>query len=274
MATGGKSAAAARPDRARAGRARAGAARRAAAVMAAVAVTGCAATGDAGTDGETLTVFAAASLTEPFTALGREFEAARPGVRVRFGFGGSSTLARQITEGAPADVFAAASPATMAQVTRAGDAAGTPRTFARNRLVIAVPKDDPGRVRDVRDLARPGLKVVLCAAPVPCGAAAEKALGAAGVSVAPVSREQDVKAVLAKVRMGEADAGLVYRSDVKAAASQVAGIEFAASARAVNDYPIVRTANAPEAALADGFLGLVLSARGRDVLARAGFEVP
>lgn len=243
------------------------------AALVGVAVAGCAATGDAG-GGRTLTVFAAASLTEPFTALGRTFEAARPGVRVRFNFGGSSTLARQITEGAPADVFAAASPAVMAPVTGAGDAAGAPGTFARNRLVIAVPKDDPGRVGGVRDLARPGLKVVLCAVPVPCGAAAEKALGAAGVEVEPVSREQDVKAVLTKVRMGEADAGLVYRSDVKAAASQVKGIEFAASAQAINDYPIVRVAEAPEPALADAFLALVLSAQGRGVLTRAGFEVP
>ncbi|TYB44786.1 molybdate ABC transporter substrate-binding protein [Actinomadura chibensis] len=224
--------------------------------------------------GGTLTVFAAASLTETFGALGKAFEASHPGVRVRFAFGGSSTLARQITQGAPADVFAAASPATMKTVTDAGDAAGMPRVFTRNRLVIAVPGNDPGRVRGLGDLARPGLKVVLCAVQVPCGAAAEKALGAAGVEVKPVSREQDVKAVLTKVSLDEADAGLVYRTDAKAAAGKVKGIEFPESARAVNDYPIVEVAKAPRSALAKEFIGLVLGPRGRDALTRAGFEAP
>ncbi|MEU9839884.1 molybdate ABC transporter substrate-binding protein [Actinomadura sp. NPDC048032] len=251
-----------------------------AAVLALTLLAGCGDVGGEGSSGSgkpggaTLTVFAAASLTEAFTALGKTFEDAHPGVRVRFQFGGSSTLAQQITQGAPADVFAAASPATMRTVTGAGDASGQPRVFARNRLVIAVPKGDPAKVAKVGDLGRPGLKVVLCAVQVPCGAAAGTALAAAGVEVEPVSREKDVKAVLTKVGLGEADAGLVYRTDVKAAGGEVAGIEFPEAAKAINDYPIVEVARAPHGALAKEFIQLVVGEQGRSVLSRAGFEGP
>ncbi|MFA1548184.1 molybdate ABC transporter substrate-binding protein [Actinomadura chokoriensis] len=231
-------------------------------------------TGGGAAGGGTLTVFAAASLTETFTALGKKFEGSHPGVRVRFNFGGSSTLAQQITQGAPADVFAAASPATMKTVTDAGDASGTPRVFTKNRLVIAVPQDNPGKVATVGDLSRRGLKVVLCAVQVPCGAAAQTALEAADVEVEPVSREQDVKAVLTKVGLGEADAGLVYRTDAKSSGGKVMGIEFPEAAKAINDYPIVEVAKAPNGALARDFIALVLGEQGRAVLTRAGFEGP
>ncbi|GAA3508348.1 molybdate ABC transporter substrate-binding protein [Actinomadura keratinilytica] len=247
---------------------------------AALALSGCGdvdgGSASAGADkgGKTLTVFAAASLTETFTALGRTFESSHPGVKVRFNFGGSSTLAQQIVQGAPADVFAAASPATMKTVTDQGAASGQPTVFAGNRLVIAVSGKVEGKVEGLPDLAGRGLKVVLCATQVPCGAAADKALRAGGVKVTPVSREQDVKAVLTKVRMGEADAGLVYRTDVRAASGQVTGVEFAESAEAVNDYPIAPLAEAPQPALAKEFVGLVLSRQGRTVLTRAGFEAP
>ncbi|MFI6522658.1 molybdate ABC transporter substrate-binding protein [Spirillospora sp. NPDC050679] len=241
---------------------------------------GCGDTGDkasSGSGGKTLTVFAAASLTETFTALGRTFEGSHPGVKVRFNFGGSSTLAQQIVQGAPVDVFAAASPATMKPVTDDG-AAAKPQVFAKNRLVIALPAKEAGKgageVARLADLARPGLKVVLCAEKAPCGAAAEKALAAGGVRVEPVSREQDVKAVLTKVRMGEADAGLVYRSDARSAAADVRGVEFPESAGAVNDYPIAALAKAPQPGLAEEFVRLVLSRQGRDALTRAGFESP
>ncbi|WP_211329025.1 molybdate ABC transporter substrate-binding protein [Thermomonospora umbrina] len=245
------------------------------AVLLPIGLTGCGDTEDSeGAASRTLTVFAAASLTESFTALGRTFERTHPGVDVRFSFGGSSTLAQQIAQGAPADVFAAASPATMKPVADDGLTSGAPRTFARNRLVIAVPPGDRGRVRTLRDLARGGLKVVLCAPQVPCGAAARTALAAAGVEVTPVSQEQDVKAVLTKVRMGEADAGLVYRTDVRAAGADVAGVEFPESARAINDYPIAVLAEGRQPGLARRFADLVLSARGRATLAGAGFEVP
>ncbi|MGH3243475.1 MAG: molybdate ABC transporter substrate-binding protein [Spirillospora sp.] len=227
-----------------------------------------------GKGGGTLTVFAAASLTETFTSLGRTFEGSHPGVKVRFNFGGSSTLAQQITQGAPADVFAAASPTTMKTVTDAGDAAASPQVFTKNRLVIAVPKDNPGRVATVGDLSGPGLKVVLCAVQVPCGAAAQMALAAAKVEVEAASREQDVKAVLTKVGLGEADAGLVYRTDVRAAGGKVTGIEFPEAAQAINDYPVVEVAKAPQGALAKEFIRLVLGPQGTAVLTRAGFEAP
>ncbi|MEV5571613.1 molybdate ABC transporter substrate-binding protein [Spirillospora sp. NPDC052269] len=227
-----------------------------------------------GSPGRTLTVFAAASLTETFTRLGKDFEGTHPGLRVRFNFGGSSTLAQQITQGAPADVFAAASGTTMKTVSDAGDAAGQPTVFARNRLVIAVPKGDPGKVRALADLAAPKLKVVLCAEQVPCGAAAKQALAAANLTVKPVSQEQDVKAVLTKVRLGEADAGLVYRTDAKSAAGQVEGIEFPEAAEAVNSYPIAALAKAPQSATAREFVQFVLSPQGKAALSEAGFESP
>ncbi|MBA9006388.1 molybdate ABC transporter substrate-binding protein [Thermomonospora cellulosilytica] len=249
------------------------AARTVAALALAVAAAGCGDAGRTGGGGATLTVFAAASLTESFTELGRAFERSRPGVRVRFSFAGSSTLARQIAEGAPADVFAAADQNAMRTVAGARRTAA-PRVFARNRLVIAIAPGNPGGVRSLRDLAGRRVKVVLCAAPVPCGAAARKALDAANVRVTPVSEEQDVKAVLTKVRMGEADAGLIYRTDVRASGGRVEGVEFPESAQAVNDYPIAPLTEAPEPGHAEAFVALVTSAQGRAVLAGAGFGLP
>jgi molybdate transport system substrate-binding protein len=240
-----------------------------------VVLAGCGSTATKGTPapGRTLTVFAAASLTESFKALGRTFEAAHPGVKVTFNFGGSSALAQQITQGAPADVFAAASPATMKTVTDAGDATA-PKTFVKNRLEIAVPPANPGKIVALKDLANAKLKVVLCAPQVPCGAAAIKALGAAGLKVTPVSQEQDVKAALTKVELGEADAALVYRTDVKSAGDKVKGIDFPESLKAINVYPIAVLAKAPQAALAQEFTQLVASAQGQQVLQQAGFEAP
>ncbi|WP_053175744.1 molybdate ABC transporter substrate-binding protein [Nonomuraea sp. SBT364] len=239
--------------------------RRLSLLVVAVVLAGCA-PGEAG--GRELTVFAAASLTGTFTELGKVFEAGHPGTRVRFNFGSSATLAQQITQGAPADVFASASPATMKAVT--GSTGAAPVTFARNRLEIAVPVANPAGVDGPADLAGPGVKVALCAEQVPCGAAAARALEAAGVKVTPVTLERDVKATLTKVELGEVDAALVYRTDVIAAAGRVTGIGFPEAARAVNDYPIV----ALTSGLAGEFVGLVRSARGRDVLTGAGFEVP
>jgi molybdate transport system substrate-binding protein len=221
-----------------------------------------------------VTVLAAASLTESFGRIGRDFQAAYPGTTVTFSFGGSPGLARLITSGAPADVFAAASPATMKTVTGAGDGAGEPVVFTRNQLVIAVPKGDPKGIRALADLPRPGVKLALCAQTVPCGAAAQAALTAAGVTVHPVTEEQDVKAALAKVRLGEVDAALVYRSDARAAAADVDGVEFAESARAVNDYPIVALRDAPNPAAAAAFVAYVRSAPAQRVLAAAGFQAP
>ncbi|HEY0697081.1 MAG TPA: molybdate ABC transporter substrate-binding protein [Micromonospora sp.] len=224
--------------------------------------------------GGTLTVLAAASLTDAFTRIARDFEATRPGVAVSLSFAGSSQLAQQITSGAPADVFAAASPATMRTVTDALTGAGQPRIFARNQLVIAVPPGNPQRIAGLADLTRPGLKVALCAPQVPCGAAAGDVLAAGKVELRPVTLERDVRATLTKVELGEVDAALVYRTDVRAAAGRVDGVEFPDSAAAVNDYPILPLPSAADPATAEAFVGYVLSDRGRSVLEAAGFQLP
>ncbi|MER5910435.1 molybdate ABC transporter substrate-binding protein [Streptomyces sp. NPDC001982] len=222
----------------------------------------------------TVTVFAAASLQESFTALGKEFEKEHPGTKVTFNFGGSDTLAASITGGAPADVFAAASPKTMAIVTDKGDASGTPATFVRNQLEIATLPGNPDKVASLKDLTKSGLKVVLCDKTVPCGAAAQKALEASGLKLTPVSYEQDVKSALTKVELKEADAAVVYKTDVKAAGDKVEGVEFPESAKAINDYPITLLKNAPNAVAAKEFIALVQSAEGQQVLSEAGFLKP
>ncbi|MEU1538642.1 molybdate ABC transporter substrate-binding protein [Actinacidiphila glaucinigra] len=222
----------------------------------------------------TVTVFAAASLKESFTELGEEFEAAHPGTKVTFNFGGSDALAASITSGAPADVFAAASPKTMQIVTDAKDAAGEPATFVRNQLEIAVVPGNPENVATLEDLTKSGLKVALCAKEVPCGAAAQKALDGAGLRLTPVSYEQDVKSALTKVRLKEVDASVVYKTDVKAAAGNVEGVEFPESAGAVNDYPIVLLKDAPNASAAEAFIAFVRSDEGGKVLSEAGFLNP
>jgi molybdate transport system substrate-binding protein len=222
----------------------------------------------------TVNVFAAASLTESFTQIGKDFEAANPGTKVTFNFGASSTLANQINQGAPADVFAAASPTTMKTVTDAGNGDGTPTTFVRNQLVIAVPKGNPKNIMGLADLTKAGVKVALCAVEVPCGAAAKKALDAAKVTLKPVTLEPDVKAALSKVKLGEVDAALVYRTDAKAAAADVDGVEFPESAGAINDYPIVVLKNSANKAAAQAFVAYVLSDKGKAVLTAAGFQSP
>ncbi|MFF9168191.1 molybdate ABC transporter substrate-binding protein [Streptomyces sp. NPDC014776] len=222
----------------------------------------------------TVTVFAAASLKESFTALGQEFEKAHPGAKVSFNFGGSDSLAASITGGAPADVFAAASPKTMKIVSDAGDTAAAPVTFVRNQLEIATLPGNPDKIASLKDLTQSGLKVVLCDKTVPCGAAAQKALKASGLALTPVSYEQDVKSALTKVELKEADAAVVYRTDVKAAGEKVQGVEFPESAKAVNDYPIALLKDAPNAAAAQAFIDLVKSPEGQKVLTGAGFLKP
>ncbi|MEU5254799.1 molybdate ABC transporter substrate-binding protein [Streptomyces longwoodensis] len=221
-----------------------------------------------------VTVFAAASLKESFTTLGEEFEKAHPGTSVTFSFGGSDALAASITGGAPADVFASASPKTMKVVTDAGDAAGTPATFVRNQLEIATLPGNPDKIASLKDLTRSGLKVVLCDKAVPCGAAAQKALDAAGLELTPVSYEEDVKSALNKVVLKEADAAVVYRTDVRAAGDKVEGVDFPESADTVNDYPITLLKGAQHTDAAEAFIALVRSAEGRKVLTGAGFLEP
>ncbi|MER7054192.1 molybdate ABC transporter substrate-binding protein [Streptomyces sp. NPDC000351] len=221
-----------------------------------------------------VTVFAAASLKESFTALGETFEKQHPGTEVTFNFAGSDTLAASITSGAPADVFASASPKTMATVIDAGATAGEPSTFVRNQLEIATLAGNPDGISSLKDLTESGLKVVLCDKAVPCGAAARKALAAGGLELTPVSYEQDVKAALTKVELKEADAAVVYRTDVKAAGDKVTGVDFPESADAVNDYPIALLDEAPNAGAAKAFIDLVKSAEGQRVLTGAGFRTP
>ncbi|WP_338776308.1 molybdate ABC transporter substrate-binding protein [Streptomyces sp. DG1A-41] len=222
----------------------------------------------------TVTVFAAASLEESFKALGKTFEKEHPGTKVTFNFGGSDTLAASITSGAPADVFAAASTKTMAIVTGKDDSAGTPATFVRNQLEIATLPGNPDRISSLKDLTKPGLKVVLCDKTVPCGAAAEKALDAGGLKLTPVSYEQDVKSALTKVELKEADAAVVYKTDVRTAGDTVEGVDFPESAKAVNDYPIALLKNARNPGAAKAFVALVRSPEGQRVLSEAGFLKP
>ena len=251
--------------------------RRAAALLgAAVLAAGTAGCGSAGSavEGKTLTVFAAASLKAPFTTLARSFEASHPGTKVTLSFAGSSDLATQLGQGAPADVFASADPANMAKVTGAGLAEGSPRNFASNTLTIAVPPANPAGITSFADLARPGTRVVVCAPQVPCGAAAVTVEGKTGVRLAPVSEESSVTDVLGKVASGEADAGLVYVTDVKGAAGKVKGVPFPESAAAVNTYPITALRGSRNKDLADAFLEEVTGAEGEKVLADAGFGRP
>ncbi|MFG2841984.1 molybdate ABC transporter substrate-binding protein [Kitasatospora sp. NPDC048296] len=221
-----------------------------------------------------ITVFAAASLKETFTGLGKKFEAANPGTKVTFNFGGSSALATSINSGAPADVFAAASPATMKTVTDAGGAGGEPKTFVKNTLTIAVPKGNPKHVAGLKDLTAPGVKVALCAKEVPCGAAAQTALKAAGLNLTPVTLEQDVKGALTKVELGEVDASLVYKTDVQSDAAKIDGVEFPEADKAVNDYPIAPLAKAPNKDGAAAFVAYIQSPEAKQVLTAAGFQAP
>ncbi len=220
-----------------------------------------------------ITVLAAASLKESFTAVGKAFEQANPGATVTFSFGSSSGLAQQIMQGAPADVFASASQKNMQQVVDA-KAAADPVPFARNVLEIAVPKDNPAKVTALADLARPGVKVALCQPQVPCGDLAQKVLAAAKVAVTPATLESDVKATLTKVQLGEVDAGLVYVTDVWAAGGRVTGIPIPAQVNAATTYPVAALTGSENADLARAFVQFVLSDAAKAELTGAGFQSP
>ena len=222
----------------------------------------------------TLTVFAAASLKKTFTQIGTEFEKAHPGVTVTFNFAGSSDLVAQLQQGAPADVFASADTTNMARATADSLTAAAPVAFASNTLEIAVPPGNPAGIAGLADLARPGVKVVLCAPAVPCGSAAAKVETAAGIDIEPVSEEQSVTDVLGKVTTGEADAGLVYVTDVTGAGDKVEGVDFAESSSAVNTYPIATLKSSRNPAAATTFLQAVTGEPGQGILAAAGFAKP
>jgi molybdate transport system substrate-binding protein len=218
-----------------------------------------------------ITVFASASLAKTFGTLVTKFEAEHPGVTVATSFAGSADLVAQITAGAPADVFASADTKNMAKVSTL---VGTPVNFATNVLEIAVPPSNPARIATFADLAKPGVKTVICAPAVPCGAAAAALETAAGVTLTPVSEENAVTDVLGKVSSGEADAGLVYVTDVRGAGSAVKGITFPESGTAVNTYPIATVKASANGKVATAFVDYVTGKVGRSVLAAAGFGAP
>lgn len=220
-----------------------------------------------------VTVFAAASLKESFTALKKDFEKTHPGSEVVLSFGPSSGLATQITQGAPADVFASAAPKNMQQVTKAGDASG-PKTFATNRMAIVTPKDNPGKVSSLKDLTKSSVKTAVCQPQVPCGGVAQQVFDKAKVKVRPATQEVDVKAVLTKVQLGEVDAGMVYVTDAQAAKSKVRRVTLSDAQNASTDYPIAQLKKAPNAAGAQAFIDLVQSSKGQKMLAKAGFARP
>ena len=251
-----------------------------AAALAAVAAAGCSSSGSGSSSspsaspaGGTITVFAAASLTESFTTLGKQFEAAHPGDTVKFSFGPTSGLAEQITSGAPADVFASAAPANMDQVVKAGDASN-PQDFARNTAEVATPPNNPGNVSSVNDLAKKSVKVALCQPQVPCGVVAAEVFKNAGITVKPVTLQPDVKSVLTQVETGNVDAGMVYVTDVMAAGSKVKGVTIPASMNASTLYPIATIKGSKHESIAKEFVDYVLSPAGQQVLTAAGFEKP
>jgi len=245
----------------------------AAALVALALLTSCGEDASSGAEegGTTLTVYAAASLTATFEQVADEFENQHDGVNVELVLGGSSDLVAQIQEGAPADVFASADTANMDKLAGEDLQAADPQDFAANTLEIAVPPGNPAGIASFADLAQDGLNLVICAPEVPCGAAAVKVEEEAGVDLQPVSEEPSVTDVLAKVTSGEADAGLVYVTDVIAARGDVEGISFPESAEAGNTYPIVALQDAADGDLAQAFVDLVLGDTGQQILQDAGF---
>jgi len=222
----------------------------------------------------TLVVFAATSLTDAFNKIGSQFEQANPGVSVKFNYNGSSSLATQITQGAPADVFASASPTNMKTVTAQSLASTTPKDFASNQGEIMTEAGNPDHINSVADLASSSLKVVTCAPEVPCGALATAIFKNAGVTVKPVSQEQNVGGVVTKVTLGEADAGIVYVTDVKANSGKTTGVVIPAGQNQITDYPIAEIKGAPNAAAASAFMSYVLGSDGQQVLKSFGFMPP
>ena len=250
-----------------------------AAGLLAVAVAGCSSSStsspSAGSSPSTgtITVFAAASLMGTFTQLGKQFEAAHKGDTVKFSFGPSSGLSTEITSGAPADVFASASPKNMQEVVSAGDAS-SPQNFAKNTMEVAVPPNNPANVSSVADLAKKSVKVALCQPQVPCGVVAADVFKNAGITVKPVTLQPDVKSVLTQVETGNVDAGMVYVTNVLSAGSKVKGIAIPASDNASTVYPIATIKGSKHESIAKEFVDYVLSPAGQQVLTAAGFEKP
>lgn len=227
-----------------------------------------------GPSGGSLMVFAAASLKQSFTQISEQFKTDNPGTTMEFNFAGSSDLVTQLTQGAKADVFASADNNNMDKAVKANLVAGTPVNFASNVLTIAVAPGNPKGIKTFQDLTKPGLNVVVCAPPVPCGAATKKVEDATGVKLNPVSEETAVTDVLGKVSTGQADAGLVYVTDVEGSGGKVTGVDFPESAQAINTYPIAALRDSGNADLANKFVEYVTGEAGQKVLNQAGFGKP
>ena len=222
----------------------------------------------------TLVVFAATSLTDAFNKIGDQFEAANPGVTVKFNYQGSSSLATSINQGAPADVFASAAPSNMKTVTDAGEASSTPKNFATNSGEIMVEKGNPKHITSVSNLSNSAIKTVVCAPEVPCGQVATAIFKNANVTVKPVSEETNVGGVVTKVTLGEADAGIVYVTDVKANADKATGVTIPADQNDTTEYPIAELKSAPNPTAAAAFISYVLGPKGQAVLTSFGFQPP
>jgi molybdate transport system substrate-binding protein len=238
-----------------------------------LAVAACSAASDGEPDGGTLTVYAAASLTDVFEQLGGQFRDEHPEIELTIGYGSSAGAARGIVEGAPGDVFASADEKQMQVVTDAG-LARDPVVFTSNVLTIAVPKGNPAGVTGLADFARDDLALAVCAPEAPCGAAAERLFAAAVVSAVPDTYEEDARAALTKVELGEVDAALVYVTDVRSVPHRVEGIDVPEAEQVVNRYPIAILDDARNPGAARAFVDLVLSEDGRRALADFGFRAP
>lgn len=247
------------------------------ALSALLSLAGCGGDGSSGAGGgdsgpSTITVLAASSLTGVFTELGKRFESEHDGVTVKFAFDSSATLAQQAVGGAPADILATADQKTMdsaeqVQLTE-------PQVFATNRMVLVTPADNPAGISSFSDLDSSSVDYVVCVATAPCGAVAGALLEQNDITGKPVSTEVDVKSVLAKVTEGEADAGLVYRTDAIAAGDQVRSIPVPGSASQITTYPIVTLTQTGSTSLSEAFVDLVTGPTGQQVLAKAGFGPP
>ncbi|MFM8267209.1 MAG: molybdate ABC transporter substrate-binding protein, partial [Ilumatobacteraceae bacterium] len=229
---------------------------------------------DDGTPAAQLKVFAASSLTDAFTELGRAFEASHPDIEVTFNFAASSALATQISEGTPADVFAAADTVSMGRVVSDGGSTGEPLVFATNTAQIIVGPGNPQGITSLDDLTDSGLIVIACDPEVPCGRYAQQILAAAGLEVTFRSFEENARAVTSKVVLGEADAGIVYRTDVVAAASNAAAVDIPTDVNVVAEYPIAVTPQSSDPDAARAFVDFVRSPQGQAILASFGFGPP
>lgn len=218
-----------------------------------------------------LTVLAASSLTDVFPTAAAAYEKEHPGTKVTFSFAGSQELAAQVKQGAPADALATADTKTMDGL-RADT--GTPTVFAKNSLVIATGKGNPGKIASLKDLADTKVKVVLAAPEVPVGRYSKQVLDAQQITVKPVSQEANVRAVLSKVELGEADAGLVYRTDVATASGKVTTVTIPDAQNAVASYPVATLGTSRHAAAAASFVRWLVTSEAQKILRNAGFQQP